>query len=178
MGKRAFICIFHALPARRRCRMRGANLGEKLAIGEICSRVTVFGYGNMSVGEAARLMLEQHVGSLVIVEDRDAGRIVTGILTDRDITLAVVARDFNGQTMPVSSIMSANPACCRAEDSIGDALDLMRRHGVRRAPVVDGRGRLAGIIALDDLLRLFAEHLQNLAQIIDSEYRRDAHVKG
>lgn len=151
---------------------------EKLTVGEICSRTTVYGYGNMSVGEAARLMLEQHVGGLVIVEDRDTGRIVTGILTDRDITLAVVARDFNGQTMPVSSVMSANPACCRPEDSISDALDLMRRHGVRRAPVVDGGGVLVGIIALDDLLRLFSEHLQSLAEIIDSEFRHEAHVRG
>lgn len=136
-------------------------MGEKLTVGEICSRVTVYGYGNMSVGEAARLMLEPHVG----------------ILTDRDITPAVVAHDFNGQTMPVSAIMSANPACCRPEDSISDALDLMRRHGVRRAPVADGKGVLVGIIALDDLLRLFAEHLQSLAQTIDSEFRHEAHAR-
>jgi CBS domain-containing protein len=153
-------------------------MGEKLTVGEICSRVTVYGYGNMSVGEAARLMLEQHVGSLVIVEDGAKGRVVTGILTDRDITLAVVARDFNGQTMPVAAIMSTNPACCRPGDSVSDALDLMRRHGVRRAPVVDGEGLLVGIIALDDLLRLFAEQLQSLAQIIDSAFRHEAHARG
>lgn len=156
----------------------GENLKEKMNVGEICNRTTVFAYRSMSVSEAARLMLEQHVGSLVVVEEAGQGRTVVGMLTDRDIVTAVVAHNFNAQTVRVADIMSSNPIVCRSEDSMMDALNQMRRHGVRRLPVTDAQDILVGIVTLDDLLGIVAEQLQTFVQVVDSERKREVRARG
>ncbi|MGZ5780630.1 MAG: CBS domain-containing protein [Burkholderiaceae bacterium] len=153
-------------------------MGEKLNIGEICNRTVVFAYKHMSVAEAARLMLEQHVGSLIVIEETDNGRVVIGMLTDRDITVAVVARDFDAQSLRVADVMSGNLVTARAEDSVHDVLSLMRRHGVRRIPVIAEQDVLIGIVTLDDLLEIAAEELRGFVQAIKSEHKREAHVRG
>lgn len=153
-------------------------MGEKMDVGEICNRTVIFAYKHMSVSEAARLMLEQHVGSLVVIEETDNGRVVIGIMTDRDIAVAVVARDFNAQTLRVADVMSSAPITARAEDSVNDVLSLMRRHGVRRIPVTTEQGVLIGIVTLDDLLEIAAEELRDFVQAIESERKRETHIRG
>ena len=83
-----------------------AEVEEDMNAGEICTRTTVIAFKTMSVSEAARLMLEEHVGSLVIVEEEEAGRRIAGVLTDRDIVVAVVAGDFDARTMRVADIIA------------------------------------------------------------------------
>lgn len=151
---------------------------DKMNVGEICNRTTVFAYKSMSISEAARLMLEQHVGSLVVIEETDKGRIIVGMLTDRDIVVAVVACDFNAQTMRVADVMRSNLVTCRTEDSMNGALDLMRRHGIRRIPVTNAQDILVGIITLDDLLGIIAENMQSLVHIIENERTQEVHVRG
>jgi len=151
---------------------------EKMDIGEFCNRTVVFGHRNMSVSEAARLMREQHVGSLVVIEETGNGRVVVGMLTDRDIAIAVVARDFNAQTMRVADVMSQYLVTARTEDSLNEVLSLMRRHGVRRVPVTTAEGVLIGIMTLDDLLEIIAEQLRGVVQAIESESRHEARVVG
>lgn len=153
-------------------------MGEKMNVGEICTRTTVFAYKSMSVSDAARLMLEQHVGSLVVVEETDKGRVIVGILTDRDIVVAVVAYEFDAKAMTVADFMSSKLASCRTEDSVADVLSLMRHHGVRRLPVTDMHGTLIGIVALDDVLEILAEELQSAVQVIASERKREADLRG
>ncbi|MBC7573352.1 MAG: CBS domain-containing protein [Herminiimonas sp.] len=153
-------------------------MNGKMNVGELCTRSTVFGHGSMSVSEAARLMLEHHVGSLVIVDETDEGRVLMGMLTDRDIVVAVVARDFNAQTVRSADIMSRDLVTCHTEDSLDTALGHMQYHGVRRIPVVDEKNVLVGIITMDDLLGVVAENLQAFVEIVDSEHRRETHVRG
>ncbi len=153
-------------------------MGEQMNVGEICNRTTIFAYKSMSVSEAARLMLEQHVGSLAVVEETGTGRIVVGMLTDRDIVVAVVAHDFNAQTVRVADVMSSNPVTCRAEDSVADVLSLMQHHGVRRVPVTNAQDVLVGILTLDDLLEIVSENLHSFVRIIQSEQKREAQMRG
>lgn len=150
---------------------------EKMNVGEICNRTVVFSYTHMSVSEAARLMREQHVGSLVVIEETDKGRVVVGMLTDRDIAVAVVARDFDAQTLRVADVMSSNPVTARAEDSVNDVLSQMRRHGVRRIPLTTEHGILIGIVTLDDLLEIAAEELRGFVQAIESAHKREVNVR-
>jgi CBS domain-containing protein len=130
----------------------------------------------MSVCEAAQLMLEQHVGSLVVAENTSTGALVVGVLTDRDIVIAVVARDFNAQAARVGDIMSRNPITCTTEDSMTDALNLMRDHGVRRIPVTDMQGMLAGIVTLDDVMEIVADDLQRFVQVIQREREQEVQL--
>lgn len=138
-------------------------------ISEVCKREVIFAYKSMVLSEAARIMLEKHVGSLVVVEEGDQGRIPVGILTDRDITVAVVAQDLDARTMSVGEAMSGDLLTVREEDSVTDALRLMRRRGVRRVPVTRRNGTLAGIVTVDDLLEIVAGQLSELVRAIESE---------
>ncbi|GAB3549830.1 CBS domain-containing protein [Noviherbaspirillum agri] len=149
-------------------------MAEKLDIGEICNREVVFATEDMPLKQAAQLMRDQHVGSLVVVREAELGRIVVGMLTDRDIAVVAMARDFDPQTLRVGDIMSAEPATAHESDSMHEVMHLMRQRGVRRIPVTTDKGVLVGIVTLDDLLGIMAEQMQGFVQAIASEARHEA----
>lgn len=146
---------------------------EKMNVGAICTRSVIFAYRHTSVSDAARRMRDEHVGSLVVVDEEDGERAVVGMLTDRDIAVAVVAADFNPQTTRVGDIMSADLVTARDEDSMTDVLTKMRRHGVRRVPITDAQGGLLGIATLDDMMELVAWNLGSFVQVVQSERKRE-----
>jgi len=141
---------------------------------DICKPVVVFAYKSMPLNEAARLMRDNHLGSLVVVEERESGKMPIGMLTDRDITLSVVAKDLEARNLTVGEVMIEDIVAVREDDSIVDALALMRRRGVRRAPVVNRGGKLAGIVTLDDLLRMVVSQLDDLVAAISVELETEA----
>jgi CBS domain-containing protein len=143
-------------------------------IRDICKPVVVFGYKHMALNEAARLMRDHHVGSLVVIEERESGKMPIGMLTDRDITVSVVARDLDARILTVGEVMTPDVVAVRDDDSIVDALALMRRRGIRRAPVVTRAGVLAGIVTLDDLLRIVVAQLDDLVGSISVELDTEA----
>ena len=99
------------------------------------------------------------------------------MLTDRDIAIVAVARDFDPQTLRVADVMSENPVTVRPEDSIYDVLATMQQKGVRRVPVTSNEGVLAGIVSMDDLLEILAEEMQMLVQAITSERTHEEKIK-
>lgn len=140
---------------------------RKTHVGGICSRIVSVAYPALSVAEAARVMREQHVGCLVVVEEiTEDERRVVGILTDRDIVTGMVAEQRDAQSLRVADLMSRDVVSVREEDSMLDALALMRQQRVRRVPVVGARDLLIGILALDDLLGVVAEEMQALGAAI------------
>jgi predicted transcriptional regulator len=94
--------------------------------------------------------------------------VPVGLLTDRDIVTAVIARDVDPHALRVEDVMSAELRSVREADSVLDALALMRRAGVRRLVVTDARGVLQGVLALDDLVVLVAEQMGAIAQALAS----------
>lgn len=151
---------------------------EKLNVGELCNRVVVYATEDMSLKDAARLMRDDHVGSLVVVREADEGRVVIGMLTDRDITIMGVARDFDPQSLRVGDIMSGTPVVAHEDDSVHEVLASMRGHGIRRIPVVTDNNVLVGLITLDDLLDVMAEEMRGFVQAIESERRQESRVRG
>jgi CBS domain-containing protein len=99
-----------------------------------------------SVVEAARLMREEHIGSLPITEDEQ----LIGMLTDRDIATRVVAEAADPKTMSVGDVYSRDLVSVEPDNDLEQALQLMARHQVRRLPVVEN-GRLVGIVAQADI---------------------------
>jgi CBS domain-containing protein len=99
-----------------------------------------------SVVEAARLMREEHIGSLPITDDE---RLV-GVITDRDITTRVVAEAADPKTTSVGEVCSRDLISVEPDKGLEEALELMARHQVRRLPVVES-GRLVGIVAQADI---------------------------
>ena len=145
--------------------------------GELCNREVVFAYRDVRLVEAARLMREHHVGSLVVVVDRLSERVPVGILTDRDIVVAVVAKELDPRTLAVGDVMTGELLTIREKDGISDALRLMREKGVRRVPVITHSGALAGILTIDDLLELVAEELGDFVRAIGRERVRETRAR-
>ena len=146
---------------------------EAATAGDLCTRQVVVAPPSLSVDEAARLMRERHVGCLVVVEQGDGGRLPSGILTDRDIVTAVVARDVDAKSLRVGDVMTATVASVRESDTLYDVLSTMRSRGVRRVPVTGPHGTLAGILTLDDVLNGLAGQLQALGSVVGRERRQE-----
>jgi CBS domain-containing protein len=141
--------------------------------GELCNREVVVAYRTNTLVEAAKLMREHHVGSLVVVVDRLSERVPVGILTDRDIVVAVIAKELDPRTLTVGELLSGELLAVHEKDAIPDALRLMREKGVRRLPVLTHSGALAGILTIDDLLELMAEELGGFVRTINRERVRE-----
>jgi CBS domain-containing protein len=99
-----------------------------------------------SVVEAAQLMRDRDIGSLPVVENE---RLV-GVITDRDITVRVVAGSADPRSTTVGDVASRDAITATPEQELDEALGLMAHHQVRRLPVTEG-GRLVGILAQADV---------------------------
>ena len=99
------------------------------------------------VGEAARIMRDQNIGDVLVT--RPDGT-VCGIVTDRDLTLGVVADDRDPTMMKVQDVCNHKIESVRSDDPVDEAVALMRNHAIRRLPVIDD-GQLVGIVSLGDL---------------------------
>ena len=104
---------------------------------------------NATVAEAAKVMAQEDVGPVPIVED---GRLV-GIVTDRDIVVRVVAEGRDPNTMTVKEIASSELVTVSPDAELDEGLNLLAERQVRRLPVVEG-DRLVGIVAQADIARL------------------------
>ncbi len=144
-----------------------------MAIAEICSREVVFVARNGSCYEAARLMREHHVGSLVVIAQDAVPRVPVGMITDRDLAVGVMALGLDPEKTLVETVMRPGVALLREGEGVGRAIALMRAQGVRRLPVVDAAGALVGVLAADDLIDLLAEELSGLAAMIGAGPRRE-----
>ena len=103
-----------------------------------------------SVMKAAQLMKSQDVGPILIVADKD-GRKLTGIITDRDLTIKIIAEARDPITTRLKEVMSDNVVTCKESDEVDQVLKLMEDNQVRRIPVVDQDNHLLGIIAQADV---------------------------
>jgi CBS domain-containing protein len=125
---------------------------------ELCQRKVVTVRRHEELATAAWMMRERNVGCLVVVEPAGVlgGERPVGMLTDRDIVTNVIVRQADPRDASVEDAMTRQPVTVAATTSIEEALQRMREGHVRRVPVVDERGRLAGILALDDICEYLA----------------------
>jgi CBS domain-containing protein len=103
------------------------------------------------LAEAARLMKQEDVGVVPVVESESSKRLV-GLITDRDIAIRAVGEGRDGNTTSVGHIMTSEVRSASPDDSVNDIMALMGREQVRRVPIVDERGALVGIIAQADIV--------------------------
>lgn len=141
--------------------------------GELCNRDVVTATRETSILDAARLMRDLHVGSLVIVETRGDNVEPVGIVTDRDIVLEVIAEGVALDAVTAGDIMTFALLKVAEDESVFDTAQRMRARGVRRVPVVTAAGALAGIIALDDILQLLSEELSLLSKLTMRESEQE-----
>ena len=142
-----------------------------MTVGDLCNRDVVVAGPATSVLEAAKLMREFHVGDLVILED-DSKRAI-GVVTDRDIIVEVIAPELGPESLTVADIMTETLVGATEDMDFFEALALMRKHGVRRLPVVNAQGGLEGILTLDDALELVGEAVANLVALVGKELEHE-----
>lgn len=142
-----------------------------MPVKEICNREVVIVRLDDSVHEAAKLMRQHHVGDVVVIEEVKGVRVPVGIVTDRDLVVEIMAPDIVQMSITVGDIMGPNLVTVKESMGIFESVQYMRGEGVRRLPVVDGKGGLVGILTLDDLLELFAEELLELVKLVKNEQK-------
>jgi CBS domain-containing protein len=148
-----------------------------MTVGKICNREVVITTPEATLIAVAKLMREYHVGNVVVVTQRGDESVPVGIITDRDIVLAIVASEVNLDAVVAGDIMSHELLTAREQDSIWDILQRMRSHGVRRLPVVNERGGLEGILSVNDFLELISEELLALAQVARRQQQREEEIR-
>jgi CBS domain-containing protein len=121
---------------------------------------------------AAQLMRKHHVGALVVVDAVEKARPV-GIVTDRDLVLALMAEGLDPALFTVGDIMSTALVTARPDTDVLDAVALMRDHRLRRLVVVDATGLLVGIVSLDDVLAVMSQRLLDLTQVMSRSRDRE-----
>lgn len=123
---------------------------------------------SLSVREASIAMASRRIGAVVVV---DAAGRMAGIFTERDVMTKVVAGRRDPDATTLAEVMTPNPDTIGPDDAAGEALEMMRKHGYRHLPVVDGT-RLIGIVSVRDL---YATALGELEQGLQE---RDAFISG
>jgi CBS domain-containing protein len=106
-----------------------------------------------SLQETLRIMKKEEVGCVLICE----GDTLVGIFTERDVLNKLFGRPYDGGA-PVERYMTPGPLALGPQDTLGDAVRLMTEKGYRHVPLLDARGRSAGMIAARDVVHYIAEH--------------------
>jgi CBS domain-containing protein len=117
---------------------------------EVMTKNPVCCLPNDMVAKVAKSMKRKNIGSIPVIEN-EKNRKLVGIVTDRDLTLGIVAKELDAKSTKVEEVMTRKVVTCRAEDDLQKALDAMSEHQLRRIPVVDMDNKILGIIAQADV---------------------------
>ena len=112
---------------------------------------------NASLAEAAQTMWETDCGVLPVLKD---GKEIVGLITDRDICMAMAMRDCNPASVSAERVISGAVYSVSPEEDVHRALAIMQEHRVRRLPVVSSEGELEGMLSMNDVV-LKAEEVRN-----------------
>jgi CBS domain-containing protein len=102
-----------------------------------------------NLAAAARIMWEKDCGSVPVLDHE--GHVI-GIVTDRDICMALTTRNHLASELTVGDVVSGTIKTCAPDDDVSAALKTMQNDQLRRLPVVDGKGKLVGMLALNDVI--------------------------
>jgi len=133
-------------------------------IRDICTSEAAHCTRDETVQGAALMMRRLHVGDVIVVDQFDGANVPVGIMTDRDIVVSVIAPGLDPASLQVGDIMTDDLLTARETDDVYETIERMRLRGIRRVPVVDENGGLAGIVSADDLLEFLAEEIGELSR--------------
>lgn len=135
-----------------------------MAIQELARTDVVSASPDTPAGDLAQQMRDENVGSVVVTD----GDQPVGIVTDRDLTLRVLA-DGGAGDHTAADVMTTDLCTVAPETGFYEAATTMSEHGVRRLPVCDDQDDLVGIISIDDMTELLAEESQRLASVVQAQ---------
>jgi CBS domain-containing protein len=147
-----------------------------MPIKSVCTTKVVTIQKGATLQDVSNLMQKYHVGSIIVTEGFNGKRTPLGIITDRDVALAL-GPSPRPKEIKVEQIMQSVPITAEENDGIYETIFKMRKNGVKRLPVVHDDGSLMGIVSADDLLGLMGEEITNLSKINEVQIRNEQGVK-
>jgi len=105
-----------------------------------------------SLRDVAKLMLDNDCGQIPVIDDVTSHRPV-GVITDRDITVRMVAHGHNPLESVAGECMSTPCITVTSATTLRECCEVMEASKIRRVPVVDSTGRICGIVSLADVAR-------------------------
>ena len=127
-----------------------------MKVREVMTKSAVFCGPESTLEEASLLMRRHNCGFLPVVGD---GGNVIGVLTDRDMCIALGTRNRKPSDLRVWDVMPHKLFTCMEGDDVHCALKTLRGARIRRLPVIDRDGSLAGVLSIDDIVLKAREHL-------------------
>lgn len=137
-----------------------------MRVEEVCSKTVVSASPALDIVRAAQLMREHHVGTLVLVETTDGTTVPTGIVTDRDLVMEVLAKQVPPEQVRLGDLVTGPLRTAGAEDDLFETLERMRAQGLRRMPVVDAGKRLVGLLSVDDILGAVSKLVGDVPRLV------------
>ena len=117
-----------------------------------------------SVWDAACIMTKANCGSILVI---DAGGVLQGILTERDLMTRVLAKALNPQTTLASDVMTHNPQSVGPDMKVADAVVIMIERGFRHLPIINAAGKILGVFSIRDAMPREIGNAVRLAEFND-----------
>ena len=137
-----------------------------MTVGKICSRSVDLADPDESAMMAAKRMHSRKVGTLIVIDDE---KRPIGLITDRDLTVRVLAVGLDPDVTDVGTVMTRDVKTVREDCSVETALEVMRGGPFRRVAVVDENDQLVGLLSIDDVLDLLAAEFRSIGRLIRAE---------
>ncbi|MEM7821817.1 MAG: CBS domain-containing protein [Candidatus Aenigmatarchaeota archaeon] len=131
-----------------------------MLVRDVMNKNVVVSEPGITVKEAARIMSQFHIGSLIILKNKK----IVGIITERDILISV-AQGKEAELTTVEEVMTKNVITIAPDKTVEDAVNLMIEHRIKKLPVVDGN-KLVGIITASDIVVVEPKLIEGIANLI------------
>ncbi len=148
-----------------------------MKVAQCCTHDVVVVSPKDELVDAAKIMRDKHVGFLIVVENAGDRRVPIGVVTDRDIVVQVIAREVEARSVVVGDVMTRQPVTAKDSDDVEEVVKRMKRAGIRRVPVVDQRGSLSGVIAIDDAINMVSKMLAGVTEAVRREQRFERELR-
>lgn len=140
-----------------------------MLVNEVMTKEVITADPGISAQEAAKIMNQNGIGSIILVSDEK----LVGILTERDIVINLVMDDLSASETPVKEIMTEDPVLIEDDADVDEAIEAMNEHKVKRLPVVSG-GNLVGIITTSDICAMQPRMVERISELITAPKRSRA----
>ena len=115
-----------------------------------------------TVYEALEVMADKRIGALLVMRSNN----LVGVISERDYARKIILTGRSSKTTPVSDIMSSPALTVGLDTNVDEAMRLMTDHRIRHLPVLDGEGKVAGVISVGDLVKwIITSHEQTIEQL-------------
>jgi CBS domain-containing protein len=117
---------------------------------------------NDSVYDAIKSMADNHIGSLIVMQNKH----IVGIITERDYSRNVILKGKSSANTPVKDIMTTNVLCTKPEQTIEEAMALMTDKRVRHLPVVEN-DNIIGVVSIGDLVKTIISEQKHIIEQLE-----------